>query len=206
MAEREKPAGRTKAATASQKGLGRQKGAKNTKKATEAGRANLAKGRESKERQRAEAREAGIPTARERWAMLLSGTITVKDLDDDEITKMKVRGADGGFTGRRPAIPSHLAHQWQQEAISRATAKFRTAAPEAVERLIDIANDPDTKTSDAIRALALVLERGLGKVPDTIRIEGQSPFDALLHEALDVDRDLDHEASEFLSPDGGQGQ
>ena len=177
MPEREKPAARKKRGPAS-------------KKAADAGRANLAKGREVKDAARAKAREEGREPASSRWAKLLSGTLTVKDLDDEELAKMRVRGKDGGFSGSRKPIPSHLAQQMQQEAIKRANDQFRLAAPKAVKRLLEIAEDSETKDADAIRALQIILERSLGKTPEVIRIDGASPFDAVTMEALGLDRDV----------------
>lgn len=183
MAEREK------AAASSQR-------SRHTKKAAEAGRANLAKGRAAKDKARAEARARGQESASERWKKLLSGTLTVQDLDDEELAKMRVRGRDGGFSGSRKAIPSHLAQQMQQEAIKRANDQFRLAAPAAVKRLLEIASDEDTKDTDAIRALQIVLERALGKTPEVIRVEGQTVIDGITMEALGLDRQMADEPAD----------
>lgn len=162
---------------------------------------NLAKGREAKARKRAEAKAAQESgevrmTAGERWSMLISGTLTVQDLDDEELASMRMRGIDGTFNGRGRAIPSHIAQAMQHEAIKRAQAMFQNAAPAAVKRLIEIASDPDTKDADAIRALQLVMERSLGKVPDTVRVETQDAWGKLLREASpeQVDRSLADDA------------
>ena len=158
-----------------------------------AGSANLAKGRAAKEESRRKARAEGRPRAKERWAQLLDGTLTVQELDDDEIKNMRPRGADGGFTGRGRKMPSHLAQQFQQEAIKRAQDRFRNAAPEAVKALIEIGTDPDVREGDRIRALMYVVDRALGKTPETIRVEGADRWSSLLDAAGgvgDVDRDL----------------
>jgi hypothetical protein len=162
--------------------------------ATPAQRAALERGQARKRAQQKVAKEKGLPRAADRWAMLLSGELLVSELDDDEIAKGRVRGADGGFAGRRRAMPSHLVQQFQAEAVRRATNMFREAAPTAVKRLLEIAGDPDTKDSDAIRALSLVLERSLGKVPDTIRVETQDDWGRLIEDALgrgNIDRSMD---------------
>lgn len=176
---------RESAATASQ----RQR--KPTKKQIEAGKANMAKGRADRKKKTDAARAAGVPRAGERWAALLSGQITVADLDEEELAKMRVRGADGGFTGRRPALPSHIAAAMQAESLKRAVDLFREAAPKAVKGLIEIANDPDVKPADRIRAYQLVMERSLGKVPDTVRVEAADSWGSLIADAMGspVDRD-----------------
>lgn len=152
--------------------------------------ANLAKGRNAKKKIAEQAYEEGRDSAPVRWAKLLDGTITVRDLDDDEIAKMRVKQKDGTFgPGRR--LPSHLAIAFQQEGIRRANDMFRTAAPQAVKRLLEIAADPDTRDGDAIRALSVVLDRALGKTPETIRVEQGSLFEEFLKGAGDVDLDRD---------------
>jgi hypothetical protein len=153
------------------------KGQKATEKQRAAGRKNLAAGRKTRDEKRREARESGefVP-AKERWAALLSGTITVKDLDNEEIARMQVRSRDGSFGGRRRAVPSHLAQQMQREGIRRATELFRISAPAAVDGLLKIAEDPDAKDSDRIKAYSIIMDRGLGRVPETVRIEqGELP-------------------------------
>lgn len=144
----------------------------------------------------------GGMSAHERWGMLLSGTLSVKDLDDDEIQKMRVRGKGGQFGGRAPRVPSHLAQAFQKEGIRRATEMFRTAAPRAVKRLLDIAEDMDTKDADAIRALDIVLNRGLGKTPEIITVRDETKFDKVAGEAVGIDRTVADEASAYLASKG----
>lgn len=161
-----------------------------TDKAISAGKKNLAKGRAATEARRAAAKEAGLPTAGEVWAKLLDGTMTVKELDDAEIAHMRPRNKDGGFTGKTRRVPSHLQQAFQQEALTRAQNKFRTAVPEAVAELIQIGRDPDVANNDRIRALTYVIDRALGKTAETVRIEGASKFDQMSQEAIDIDREL----------------
>lgn len=157
--------------------------------ATSAQRAALESGRAKRDEQRKMPKEDGLP-AKERWAMLLSGSLTVKDLDDDELAKMRVRSRDGTFSGRPRAVPSHLAQQMQQEGIRRATELFRIAAPKAVRGLLEIAEDPDAKDSDRLKAYSLIMDRGLGRVPETVRIEqGELPaWDADAASVYGLDR------------------
>src|SRR5690606_26981830 len=95
MAKRETSAGRTSRA-----------GREQTDAERAAGQANLAKGRARKAKAREEAKKNPRPSAADRWAQLLDGTLTVKDLDDDEINKMRVRSADGTFNGAGRRLPS----------------------------------------------------------------------------------------------------
>lgn len=168
-----------------------------------AGSANLAKGRAAKQAKREQARAEGRPRAKERWAALLSGVITVEDLDDEELARMQVRGADGGFSGRRKALPSSIASAMQQEALKRAQADFRVFAPKAVKRLLEIAENPETSNGDAIRALQIALDRGLGKVAETVRIEGADRWGSVLDAGVDLD-DLDRDLADLADGTGSR--
>lgn len=189
MPKRERATRRTKPAT----------GKKQTPAQKSAGEANLAKGRKAKQEQARAAREAGLPTGGERWAMLLSGQITVKDLDDQEIKRMKVRGQDGTFSGRRRAIPSNLILAFQREQVERANNEVRSMAIGAVKELYKMGTDVDVGEAARVRALTYLADRALGKTPETMRIEGMSGFDKMLSDAIGVDADLDIEASELLA-------
>lgn len=185
----------------------RESGARSTKRATPrtaaedaAGRANLQKGRAKKAQAREEAAAAALPTAQERWAMLLDGTLAVRDLDDAEIRKMRVKSADGTFNGPARRLPSHLAQQFHQEAIRRANDRIRTAAPEAVKELLRIGSDPDVKDSDRIKALLYIIDRSLGKTPEVVRVETEDRWQQTLGEVV-VDRNLDDDPRADLQRD-----
>lgn len=154
--------------------------AKRGKAATPSQRAALEAGRKKRDevvaKRREEAREAGMTKSTERWAKLLSGTITVADLDDEEIRRMRVRGKDGGFSGKGRSMPSSIAQAFHQEAIKRANDRIRTAAPEAVQALLDIGRNPDVKEGDRVRALMYVVDRALGKTPETVNIKSDDPW------------------------------
>lgn len=169
---------------------GPKKQAPKTPAAKSAGRANLAKGRATKKAIADAAKAAGAQKASDRWSMLLDGRLTVKDLDDEEVRKGKVRGADGGFGGRRAAVPSHLMQQFQGEAIRRAKDKINRATTEVTKELLDIARDGDVPVAQRIKVLMYLQDRQLGKAPETVRIEGASAFDAVTMEALGLDREM----------------
>ena len=167
-------------------------GKKPTAAAISAGTANLAKGRAAKEEKRKQAEAEGRETGTQRWARLLDGSLTVRELDDEEITRMKVRAKDGSFNKGR-VLPSHIAQQFHHEAIRRSNDKLRSAAPEAVQALIDIGKNPAVKESDRVRALMYVVDRALGKTPENVVLKSEDKFADLLDDAASLldDRDLD---------------
>lgn len=105
----------------------------------------------------------------DRWAMLLSGTITVRDLDDKELKRMQVRNRAGGFAGTKNRVwPSHLRRQADNERIRRLNRDVKGLGPLAAKRLKELLNDPDTKPEVLARIIDLALQRSLGKVPDHV--------------------------------------
>lgn len=162
--------------------------------ATPKQRAALERGQQ-KRREALASHKPGDERQKDRWSRLLSGSLTVAELEDKEIERMRVYGKGKTFSGRAPMMPSHLAQQFHQEAIRRATAKIRVNVGKAVEELVRIATDPDAKDSDRLKAITLIMDRGMGKVPETVRIEGQTEFDRMLSEAVGLDRGVVDDAA-----------
>lgn len=155
--------------------------------ATPAQRAALERGQKSRLEKLA-THQPGDDRQKDRWKKLLDGTITVKDLDDEEVARMRVKGKGGTFSGKMPVMPSHLAQQFHAENIARANNRFRTSAVKAVKGLIKIAEDPDASDANRIKAYAMILDRALGKTPETIRVEGMGAFDKMMSDAIGLDR------------------
>lgn len=180
----------------------RKAGAKRTRRPTaaeiSAGTANLAAGREAMAKKRAEAKAKGGMKAKERWAMLLDGTLRYEDLSDKEVEKMRVRNADGTFGGKGRAMPSHIAQGFHNERVRRAEARLKKGLPAAMQAMENILKDPEAKDADKIKLIQIYLDRNLGKTPETIRIEGESPFDLMLKDGASMAdiRDLSDLAGE----------
>lgn len=154
-----------------------------------AGRANLEKGRKKKLAMKEQAEREVRTTAGERWAMLLDGRLSVRDLDDEEIRRMSVRAKDGTIARGR-TMPSHIAQAYTAETIRRAQKMFREHLPKAIEALGTVVTDPDASNADKIKAANIIVDRVMGKALERVHVEGPSPFDALSAEAIGLDRDL----------------
>ena len=138
------------------------------RKQNEAQRAAFERGRAKRDennKKRREAREAGVPT---RASLLLDGKITVKDMDDEELSRMRCRDRAGGFSGGTPSWPAHLARQMQRELIRRGGDEFSGAYLLAIKTLKDIAKDPSEKAADRVKAAVTIIERVSGKVPEKV--------------------------------------
>lgn len=173
---------------------------RHTAKSKSAGRANLAKGHEANRergRRAQEARERGEPTAGDRWAMLLDGRLTVAELSDKEIEKGRVRNIDGGFTGKGRKMPSHLFQQFMNERLKRERARIMDMQKVATETAKTLLLDDETPASVKAKLIALLWDRNLGRNPETVKVDVETGFAAMLREVL-IDRgDLDAELADF---------
>ena len=142
----------------------------------------------------------GDESQKERWARLLDGSLTVAELTDEEIARNRVYGHGKQFAGTAPRLPSHLVAAFKNESLKRANDEFRRAVPGAIKRLMEIVESPDTKDNDAINAINKILERGLGKVPDKVVVEGMGAWADAVSSVRDVD--VDRELAD-LSDDNG---
>jgi hypothetical protein len=180
--------------------MGRKAGEPATAKQRAAGRANLEKGRQARKERMAA--NADHPSASERWAALLSGQLSVKDLDDEEIERRQPRGKGGTFSGRHRAIPSHIYAAFEAEEQRRWNRDLRRLVPKAIDALEEILLDEEAKDRGA--NVRWTIERILGKTPDVVRLEGLNEFDRLA-EAVVVDRDVAAGAESYLAEQAAEG-
>lgn len=123
-----------------------------------------------------------------RHQQLITGRLKVADLDDDEIKHRRGRNAGGNFANMYNAYtPPGLLRSMAAEADRRAIARLREQAPQVSEVMADIAMNPDEDAADRLRAVAMLLDRAWGKVPDKIVISAESTWDEL--DDVEVQRD-----------------
>jgi hypothetical protein len=123
---------------------------------------------------------------RGRYAQFLNGTITVEDLDDEEVAQGRLRSADGTFRGRPPTvIPAELVQAMKREWLSRANARLSEALLEkGIGTLTDLAGDPLVDPAVRLRAADLLMNRTMGKVPDKIEVAAEDPVETLFRKIL----------------------
>lgn len=132
----------------------------------------------------------GGQNTQDRWAMLIDGRLSVRDLDDAEIRKMRVRGVGGTFAGNARRLPSHLAQQFADERNRRAVGDLGKALPMAIKALKDILDDPDTDAAVKVRVADMIINRNLGKTPETLRVQTDNAWGTMLSE-VELKRDLE---------------
>ncbi|UVF61333.1 hypothetical protein SEA_SPARCETUS_4 [Microbacterium phage Sparcetus] len=128
---------------------------------------------------------------------LISGELTVEDLDDEEIQRMQLRNNQGDFRGRAPLyIPRELAMAFRQEHFRRFSREMQEMTPIAIKAIKELATSRHLMPGDAtrLRAAELILERNFGKVTQSIdshvTVDKGKTFDDFVGEAIiDVEED-----------------
>ena len=116
-----------------------------------------------------------------KWQKLLSGMISVDDLDDEELARCQCRGKDGEFHGPPPRdIPRALKDRMVKKVFERVEDQMRTSLPEMIQVLIQIAVSDVYEAADRIKAATWISERMLGKVPDKVIVAQEKPWETVL--------------------------
>lgn len=132
-----------------------------------------------------------------RLDMLISGELSIQDLDDEEIQRMQLRNAAGDFRGRAPLyIPREMAMAFRQEFFVRFQRDMATTVPDAMRAISEMVNSRHLMPGDStrLRAAELVLERVFGKVTQNVdqhvTVEKGKSFEDFVGEAIiDVEED-----------------
>jgi hypothetical protein len=122
---------------------------------------------------------AAFATDSERIADLLSGVLSVEDMDDEELARGYPKNRNGTFAGRPPKVIPHAVHQRiQREFYKRMEEKMKVALPDALQALADIATQPNREDRDKLKAIDMILNRIMGKPLEKIEISsGEKPFE-----------------------------
>jgi hypothetical protein len=117
--------------------------------------------------------------------LIAEGVLDLDDWDDAELA----RGYRRGRNGRFGTPPKYIAREIQQEAFRRLVKRGERAMREAymdiVNGQIDLAKGAE---SEKVRldAQVKIQERLIGKVPDTIRVGVENPWQDMLADSLEA--------------------
>lgn len=126
-----------------------------------------------------------------RLDMLISGELSVEDLDDEEIQRMQLRNNAGDFRGRPPLwVPHQLAQALRHEAFKRFQRQMQEMLPDAITAHKEMISSRHLAPGDAARLSAIkeVYERTFGKVTQNIDqhvvVDKGKTFDDFIEAAL----------------------
>lgn len=101
---------------------------------------------------------------------------SIHDWDDDELEKGYRKASNGKFVGRPPrVVPTECHRELARRLISKATMIMTTDLPLAFECLHKVMASESAEDKDKIAAARLIIERCMGKVPDRVAVQMDTP-------------------------------
>lgn len=109
----------------------------------------------------------------ERMQAIMDNPELIKECDDEEISKGKLRDKNGGFKGRpMPMVPTKFYDILRREQMRRWEQKVAESLQPSLQVLNDVAQNKTTRgvPADArVKAAIYLIERAVGKVPDKVQ-------------------------------------
>ena len=112
----------------------------------------------------------------DRYEALLTGELSLDDLDDEEILRGQLRAKDGSFKGRPPKlIPREMGMELARRQKVLIEQELAGLVLTALKTLDDIMKKKHPQPGDAARVNAAkeILARNLGKVPETVNLKAE---------------------------------
>lgn len=121
-------------------------------------------------------------TQSDRVADLVSGVLSVEDMDDEELARGYPKNRNGTFAGRPPKVIPYVVHQQiQREFYKRMQETMKKSMPAALEQLAKIATDIHREDRDKLKAIDMILNRVMGKPIERVEISsGEKPFEVTM--------------------------
>lgn len=105
----------------------------------------------------------------------------VGSLTPEELARGQLMGKDGTFTGRPPNfVPRAFHDACVRELLGRGRVLYKENYVKAIEAMTAIANSPNAKEADRIKAATFVIERLEGKVPERLEIAAADPWQQVI--------------------------
>lgn len=127
------------------------------------------------------------PSMMSRYQMFLSKMIGVDDLDDEEILNFGFRKNNGKLFKPRH-IPREMVNEITRAIYDRALNEIKGNAITAAKTLATIMIDPTNDASIRLKAAEAILDRSIGKAPQTLNINAAAPWEEIFESISTVTR------------------
>jgi hypothetical protein len=126
-----------------------------------------------------ERREAGEDTSQQRGFIrlgvgttaILSGADDLSTWDDEELFRGQRKDKNGRFQGRPPAVVAKAVHdEMVRRQMAEASKLLQKALVPACTMLASIIEDPEAEDKDKLKAVGMIMDRVLGKTPETVNV------------------------------------
>lgn len=109
----------------------------------------------------------------DRYRMLVTGEMTVADLDDEEIFRGQLRNKNGDFRGRPPQwVPQAFVKALQEEQRKRFSSEMQGLVPESMKAIQRVLTKRHPQPGDGaiVNAAFKTIERFAGRVPENVNM------------------------------------
>lgn len=125
--------------------------------------------------------EGGFVKVNQRWIDLSNGTLDLSTLDEEELARGQLKSKDGRFHGSGPqVVPRNVYRKMTTELFKRADDAMKTNLTKAVGTLVTIMNADESDPKDKMKAAMWIIERVMGKMPETVVVGQEKPWQTLL--------------------------
>lgn len=125
--------------------------------------------------------EAGYVRVNPRMRKLLEGEISVTDLTTEELVSGRLLNSRGNFAGTdTQMVPRKMYAQMMNELFARANDKMKDSLVEAAELMTAVVKNADAEYKDRMKAAQWLIERVMGKMPETVNVQQDKPWQTLL--------------------------
>jgi len=123
-----------------------------------------------------------------RYQQFLARQIGIDDLYDDEVLNFGFRGKDGRIF-KPKNITREMVMAFTKATYERALDSLKANALEAVKTLTSIMMDDAVDANVRVKAATEVLDRTLGKAPQTVQLVGNAPWEEVFQGIASISRE-----------------
>lgn len=107
---------------------------------------------------------------------ILTGQEDLSVWSDEELKRGQRKDKNGRWQGVKPkVIPKAIHDELVKRTLAKANQKLVENTEAAVEALVDIVKGADVEDKDRLRAIAMIMDRVLGKPADKVEFTGETP-------------------------------
>lgn len=108
---------------------------------------------------------------------ILVGKNDVSDWTEEELEMGRRQSKSGTWSGRPPVVVPKAVHdELVKRTLNNAQEHMRQNLEGVVEVLVTIASGPGIEPKDRLKAISMIMDRVMGKVPDTINLKPDAPW------------------------------
>lgn len=108
---------------------------------------------------------------------ILVGKNDVSDWTEEELEMGRRQSKAGTFSGRPPlVVPKAVHDELVKRTLNNAQEHMRQNLEGVVQVLVEIAAGPGIEPKDRLKAISMIMDRVMGKVPDTVNMKADAPW------------------------------